>query len=391
MRGNPWAFQTSLEFSCEPAVNLSVPHTQKTLWVVSMRGMDGIDRNAGFDALRGVAILAVVGIHAAGAGYGWKGRPGGEANFWNTLLFEQFFNFAVPAFLFASGYFVAPGRSASSGADYRPFLRRRLTRILVPYCVWSVAVLSAFLVLGKISLLTAAFRLFTGEALRPYYFMLLICQCYLLTPVLMYLNKRRFGFHGVVLFNIALLAIMYVIHLGFSRATPRPLFAMPFYSWIAFYQYGLLMGANANLEQKVASRPRLFASLAAAGLLLSWIEAVIMIRYFDNVQYAATAIKLSSFVYSMGLISLFLWLKSRVQTWNQTVAAVGRNSFGIYLTHDIILVPVMRTLHTIRPLDAVQPLFQSTCVALTVCLCLSLVWLSRRIWGSNISTRVFGL
>ena len=62
--------------------------------------MSQIKRDIGFDALRGIAILGVVAIHATPSGYVWKETAAGVGNFWFTVFIRQFLNFSVPAFLF---------------------------------------------------------------------------------------------------------------------------------------------------------------------------------------------------------------------------------------------------------------------------------------------------
>jgi len=44
------------------------------------------NRDKGFDAFRGIAILGVILIHAASAGYGMQDMTGHSWNFWYTVF-----------------------------------------------------------------------------------------------------------------------------------------------------------------------------------------------------------------------------------------------------------------------------------------------------------------
>lgn len=62
-------------------------------------------RDNSFDALRGIAILCVVAIHAIILPDNVPAKGFEAVNFWAFVFFRQMLNFAVPAFLFISGYF----------------------------------------------------------------------------------------------------------------------------------------------------------------------------------------------------------------------------------------------------------------------------------------------
>ena len=122
-----------------------------------------------FDFLKGVAILAIVAIHATTVfpEYAWA----------NSFLW-----FAVPLFIFSTGYLLAR-RYAKPAADYyRSFAKR----VALPYVIFCLAVGIAAAVLNA-RFDAAAFSVdvllgrFNGGAL---YFIPLIIQLYLLFPLL---------------------------------------------------------------------------------------------------------------------------------------------------------------------------------------------------------------
>ena len=119
-------------------------------------------RDLSFDAFKGVAIIAVVAIHAVYAG----GSPYSPA----YVYYRQLLNFSVPLFFFIAGYWSSRAKIESL-RDYIHFLSGRLSRVLIPYFFWSALLLgySAYCS-GCIDLYRIIVVLLTGGACLGYYF-----------------------------------------------------------------------------------------------------------------------------------------------------------------------------------------------------------------------------
>src|SRR5687768_6210846 len=114
--------------------------------------------------LNGIAILCVILFHATGFGYtamfAWphRYRPVSSPNYdavgtsayYALRLMEQFVVFAIPTFLFVSGYFVSvmTGRNRQT-MDYRA-IGARIKGLLNPYLVWSAIALVGLALEGRI-------------------------------------------------------------------------------------------------------------------------------------------------------------------------------------------------------------------------------------------------
>ena len=159
------------------------------------------NRDLSFDAFRGLAIIAVVAIHAIYFG----GSPYSSG----FLYYRQLLNFCIPVFFFISGYW-ASRKPIDSLAGYKALLWKRLSRIFVPYLFWSS------LILGYSAVKTGEVDGYkTVFLLLPYYFIIALAQLYILTPVLQYLN-RKLGGYGLILvlvFNMACLLALYLSRL----------------------------------------------------------------------------------------------------------------------------------------------------------------------------------
>jgi surface polysaccharide O-acyltransferase-like enzyme len=354
--------------------------------------MDSAKRDVGFDALRGIAIIGVVLIHTIRNNvHTWQQTAEGSASFYYTIFLRQVVNFSVPAFLFISGYFIAKG--TQNRINYINVTAKRLARVLLPYFIWSTAILLTLAILSrKIDIIMIFLKLLTGKASAPYYFVLLIAQFYILTPTLIYINSRKNGFVLVALINLMLLAAFYVVRLFFPIGIPLYFVCtLPFYSWIIFFQYGLLLGANPALEKRIYSRPGIFAALAIFGLMLSFAEALFMLKEFGSADFAMTTIKLSSYIYAIGAISFFLWLKTKITKWPKPLLLIGNCSFGIYLIHMLFLDKIVLMLSHFTRLYSLLPVFQMVAALTTIIVCMGFIYISRKILTEKVSIKILGL
>ncbi len=87
-----------------------------------------------YDFLRGIAIIAVITIHANGNGYKIDII---NFNFIVSAIIRQIVNFGVPLFLAISGYFLSK-KDVSTIDKYVVFLKKQLPRVLIPVLIWSL-------------------------------------------------------------------------------------------------------------------------------------------------------------------------------------------------------------------------------------------------------------
>ncbi len=137
-----------------------------------------------FDYLRGIAIIAVVIIHCTGSHW-WKGTVN-ELNFLvlaNSFFFK-FSSFAVPVFIFISGFILT--YNYDEEVPIREFYIKRIKYILYPYVIFSFIYLLYYLINGSLflnkDLLLIAFKLFSASMAFHLWFIALIIQFYLLFP-----------------------------------------------------------------------------------------------------------------------------------------------------------------------------------------------------------------
>ncbi len=133
-----------------------------------------------FAYLRAAAIVAVIVIHAVDTPV-ITGSAG--PLLWPYVAVDVAAHFAVPLFVFVSGAVLMHVHPPPVG--WRPFVSRRLTRLLPPYlAVSAVYLLVRALMEGPPTVLEIVVRLLTGTAYFHLWFVVLVVELALLYPVL---------------------------------------------------------------------------------------------------------------------------------------------------------------------------------------------------------------
>ena len=346
------------------------------------------DRDLSFDAFRGAAIIAVVAIHTSATGFSWRYSATGEWNFFFLVAYRQLLSFAVPAFLFISGYWSSKKPIKSLG-DYKTFLIRRLSRILIPYFFWS------FILLGyeaikthDVNVYRIIFKLLTGGACPGYFFIIVVAQLYTITPLLKYINRKRYGLILVLILNIISLLALYLSRV-YNIIGHLPA-ALPFYSWVIFYEIGLLIG-SCNDKTFAPQNMRFFIlPVLLVSLLASELEGTILLLKYDNLNFAVSAVKYSSFFYSVCIILGFLLVRERIRYWPKSLVSIGNHSFGIYLIHVPVLNQVVDLVQKSSTIYSFQPLYQFIVVLITISICFVLIRITQKLLPKSLCYRILG-
>lgn len=294
-------------------------------------------RNAFWQCVRGLCILAVVMIHCpSGIEYG-----AGTFPYTVTLILRQFINFPVAVFFFLAGYFSNPERINNNP---RTCVLARGGYLLIPFCIWStfytvVSVTQSFVVGESINWLKIIYRFVIGKASAPFYYIVVLVQLTLLTPILIKVAKEKGGASKLLWFvTPAYLVYIYSFNI-ITGETPR-LYETLFPAWFLFYYLGLWIKINGCEGIRSFGKLR----FVVAGLALSLIEAVVLITIGCGASFATSQIKASSFVYAGFLI---LWLIEKERTFpkektSKLLHYIGDRSYGIFFIHCFVLMFVRK-------------------------------------------------
>ncbi|WP_340122702.1 acyltransferase [Methylobacter svalbardensis] len=323
-----------------------------------------------WDAWKGVAILAVVAIHATGE----SGKfPAESFNWYFGLVFRQIINFAVPLFLALAGFFAARGSTSFSLHYYHS----RLGHVLPPYLFWTVIFVllkhpSDFFSPGALSK-----DIFLGTGIGIGYFIVVLAQFIFITPFILKIKKDWQHILIMAAIFAGSMFITYEIRINQAESTwaQFPMNALPFFVWYPFYHLGIYVAQlNSADNDALSYRSRTMFSLFLLFTIAAVIEGVYL-AHQGFFSFGASQIKFSSF---MASISLFMFAvsyfkKGQVSTNNTYVVWLGKNSYPIYLTHLLFLPLTGSILKTIPFVYSAQPLFIFINTTLTLAACVILI------------------
>jgi surface polysaccharide O-acyltransferase-like enzyme len=347
--------------------------------------------------LNGLAILAVILNHAAHTAplpmYWWTFRysPGtavpnydqfGTVTYYVLIAAIKLTYFAVPSFLFVSGFFVSFIARGHQSALNLKTIGTTIARLLGPYLIWSLSTIFIHWLQSCLQDCTAnspnhyVKMLLTGEAHDAYWYVLLITQCYLLSPLLVALAKT----HLRLLLLITALAhgvAIIVIYLGLF--TDLPIIANViidgrfFLRDVIYFVFGIAAGFHlATLKQWLARFKWFLLVALAISAILSIVEAEFIYRilgggynYMTHIYGGNTTAPMTLYIFMF--ILCFLAFDNVNYPFSTALDQLGAKSYGIYLLHPFFIQLMPKIFYRIAPwLLAYQILYQPALVAVSL-------------------------
>ena len=321
--------------------------------------------------LRGLAILAVVANHATAWGFiamfWWTHRyaPGsvvpdysamGGAAYWLLMALNQAALFSVPAFLFISGMSAAYGvGSGSLESDWR-VMRARLGALIGPYLLWSLVVFGIDATLGVVlTPVEYALRLLEGRATDAYYFVPLLVQFYVLSPLIVRGVRARprllLGLAAAIqVLTSALPYILTALDLPLETRQALQLPAASFVQWSLYYVLGVLLGTHSRRMVRSLSRYRstlLACSVALAFLML--VESQVLWQWSADWDWAHGPGRIPATLFSLAFLLYAMTWPVPTSNLARTIERGGTLSYGIYLIHPKALEIGARAIYHLAP------------------------------------------
>lgn len=298
-----------------------------------------------------IAIIAVVFIHTPYVG----------SNAYTGIVLRQFVAFGVAMFVFLSGYFVKDDSLTWKG----------ISRLLIPYLLWSALWFAETTITGSQPVTTWKIvnSLFLGGAFYPLYFLAVLIQLKLLTPLL-YKRLHKDGYKWykdwLWLITPVYLAGLYLwqIHTG---EQPK-VYAQVFPAWFLFYYVGMYL--------KICPPQNAVTPIAIVLLLASLYLAIGEATYINDILgipfFAASQIKFTTFIYALLICILAVKMHTRLK--DSIFTRIGEASFGIYIIHIPVKMGVEKAM-TYLPVVFHEGMFNQTAIVfVTVALCYLVVW-----------------
>jgi hypothetical protein len=294
--------------------------------------------------LNGLAALAIPMHHAAAfallAMFQWTNRyrtvevPNydqlGSISYHLLIDTRLLMGFAIPAFLFVSGFFIAfLGKGKSSNVRWS-MIFPRIKILLPPFIFWTVF---HYLLIRNTPSSPA-------ELLNLYFFIPIIIQFYLLSPLLVPLAKSRWKLLLVVsaFIHLTLFSLRYLRALGVAipgqelvlSLTPRWLFiAEPFW-----FPLGLIIGLHLDSfgRQLIKFRSGLLVIMVILGLL-TIVEYHFVDRISGEEWLGPVFGGIARIPYAIAVIFCVLAFKDVPMPYSNQISKIGTQSLGIYMAN----------------------------------------------------------
>ena len=250
--------------------------------------------------------------------------PAGEMQ----VICKPFINFAVATFIFLSGYLTKAYNDNSLA-----FYRRRITRVLVPYFIWTVIYSIQDIQSEGLSVLVK--NLLCANATTTLYYIFVYIQFVLLTPLLGKLAKSPHRHLGWLIAPLSVILFKYIPVFGDIQLGKHiELFWNDAcLGWFTFYYLGLILG-NRIIDRQFNIRN--LAVLYCASLLLQMAEGYLW--FTVDPAGCGSQLKLTSILSSsIFMLIIYSVLSSNHGTKCRLLSTIGDYSFGIYLVHMMIL------------------------------------------------------
>lgn len=298
----------------------------------------------------------------------------GTLPYYGLLVVKQLTVFSVPAFLFVSGFFVAYAARGSQSTLNWKMVRRRITNLFVPYIIWSLVIFSGDFLQGITYAPTEYLkRVAFGGATPAYFYVPLLFQFYLLSPLVVPIAKTR---GGLLLFVSALvqLGVMSLQYLNLFGANTPGLDQMTptvpcwlFVKWAFFLAFGIVSGFHLQQLKQWLARLK-WALLVAVIVLgsLAILEPEVIYRSTRE-DWRGGPCTISASLYAVTFVLCFLAFDKVSIPFSRTIHQLGSKTYGIYLLHAKVLEFVTRLIYHIAPWILVhQLLYQPLLIVFAV-------------------------
>ena len=254
-----------------------------------------------------------------------------------AFILNQLARFSVPLFILLSG---ASLRLSASDDSFSSFLHKGLTKIGVPYLVWTAIyiICKNQSALGAISFRSLLKAVLLGQAAPHLYFVVIIFQFYLLFPFLRrYINKATYQ---SILFSFAvsygIQKLFYFRRLG-TNLIPHVL--QP-YLWLLFPTWIFYFVAGAVLSEHRLTLIRKFTSQNTAVILLvTFLFSGLYVtesHVTGSIESIKTSLNLYVILVLLSVFSVWSYL-GKIHTSHIVVQTLSKHSMTIYFVHILFL------------------------------------------------------
>ncbi len=309
--------------------------------------------------LNGFAIIGVILYHSVGWGFvamiAWTHRympvvsPNydqmGSFAYYAMRFIEQLVVFTIPAFLFVSGFFIAFATGQTRSNIAWGTISARIKKMLIPYLIWSFVLFGLMFLQGVIfSPQKYIWMLVTGQTNPAYYYVPLLIQFYLLSPLIVPLARRNWKILLIItgIIQIAVQLSYYPAILGLdgplTQILPTLIPKWFFPARIFWFSLGIVAGFHIKTLKTWLEQIKWYLLATTIILVpLGMLEWELYLRISGRPWIDPRETLLDT-VYTLAFIFSFLAFDKILSTrYSKQINDLGTKSFGIYLTHSPVM------------------------------------------------------
>jgi len=362
--------------------------------------------------LNGLAAISAVIYHASGWGFTamfwWTDHylsvsvpdfsQMGGVSYFALRLIEQIVIFAIPAFIFVSGFFIAFATGKDQQTVSWKVVGARIKNLVIPYLIWTFGIILLNIIQGQQYTLGKLIQdVALGKAAPPYYYVPLIVQLYILSPLLI-----RFGRS----YPRTLLAITALIQLSVQSLQYLSILQIDFFSsdiiqiitaswfflgYIFWFTLGIVIKFNLRSIKILLERYKwILLGIALVLIPVGMVEWELILHHSTE-AWIATQPTIIDELFALAFLLSFLAFDKVFIPFNKNISEIGSKSFGIYLSHSPVLEYASRGVYHLAPwILGYQILFQPILIILGLGIPLAAMKIMERSPARRFYSYIFG-
>jgi membrane-bound acyltransferase YfiQ involved in biofilm formation len=322
-----------------------------------------------------------------------------SGSYFGLRMIEQLIMFSIPAFLFVSGYFISIATGRQQTTVSWKLVGTRIKNLIIPYLLWSVVMLafdylldSQTFTVGQILLI-----LLTGKATQAFYFVPLLVQLYILSPILVPFAKKNWKSLLLIaaLIELGARGLRYANTLDPSNSLVNQWIALTptwlFYTRMFWFVLGMVLGFHLQTIKPMIIRIRWWLMV---GLVVFFIVGVIeweVILRLSGENWISPWDSIVDWLYSLFFILVYIVFDQLKIPYSKQIGNIGSKSYGIYLSHTLVLIISSKLVyHLVPAILAYQIIYQPLLISLGIAIPLMLMAVVDRSPFRKYYTYIFG-
>jgi len=274
-----------------------------------------------FDIFRGIAIIGVILIHITAS-------PVYEGDVFSMVI-NQISRFAVPVFIFLSGWGLTISDSLERSDGYWSFLKKRFLGIVPQYLLWNfIYLIYSDIWETSVDLTFAELfqEILLGTIYNHLYFVPVILAFYIAYPLLLKISNRWGVLLALFVTLASQLSDVWLTHEYFYMNKN-------IFNWLFYFVLGIWMAKHfEKIVNTVKKYKRSVTITTVISMVIVILTPFLLGEYFEyNLAIAST--RPSVIFYSTMVILLVIAVPLNVNFLNEQFIKLGRYSFYVYLNH----------------------------------------------------------